>query len=67
MTEIESLNRYNATHYDASDPDCEVEFFYEREAFEDWCDRSETRGGKKKTLRGREAEKVSLVRVSTDG
>ena len=57
MTDIEKMNKYNAEHFVSNDPECESEFLYEREAFEDWMDRAETRTGKKRTIRGKNSDK----------
>lgn len=57
MTEQEKRNEYNATHFDAYDEDCAVEFTYEKEAFEEWLEKADSNKGKKRTIRGANALK----------
>lgn len=45
MTEIEELNKYNATHYVPWGENEDVEFSYESEDFEDWLQRNESKKG----------------------
>lgn len=47
MTREESFNQYNARSFLPNQVNSECEFYYEKEAFADWCERSEGLKGKK--------------------